>query len=137
MARPQTPGIELPPDEYLTKKEVLKLWEIVQDRIDTLMANGRDAVTNLTEDRDQEADAIDVASSESEREFVLRLADRERLMLRKLKKAQERMEEGEYGMCDACGEPITFKRLMVRPVATQCIDCKTQAEQLERRSRAF
>jgi DnaK suppressor protein len=137
MAGPQTPGIELPPDEYLTKKEVLKLWEIVQDRIDTLMANGRDAVTNLTEDRDQEADAIDVASSESEREFVLRLADRERLMLRKLKKAQERMEEGEYGMCDACGEPITFKRLMVRPVATQCIDCKTQAEQLERRSRAF
>lgn len=128
---------ELPPDEYLTKEEVLKLWGIVQDRIDSLMANGRDAVSNLTEDRDQEADAIDVASSESEREFVLRLADRERLMLRKLKKAQERMEEGEYGMCDSCGEPITFKRLMVRPVATQCIDCKTQAEQLERRSRAF
>ncbi|MBO83920.1 MAG: RNA polymerase-binding protein DksA [Deltaproteobacteria bacterium] len=130
-------SIELPPDEYLSKEEVLKLWGIVQDRIDTLMANGRDAVSNLTEDRDQEADAIDVASSESEREFVLRLADRERLMLRKLKKAQERMEEGEYGMCESCGEPITLKRLMVRPVATQCIDCKTQAEQLERRSRTF
>jgi DnaK suppressor protein len=128
---------DLPPDEYLTNAEVLQLWDIVQERVDTLMANGRDAVTNLTEDRDQEADAIDVASSESEREFVLRLADRERLMLRKLKKAQERMEEGEYGMCDSCGEPITFKRLIVRPVATQCIDCKTQAEQLERRSRAF
>ena len=128
---------ELPPDEYLTKEEVLKLWGIVQDRIDSLMANGRDAVSNLTEDRDQEADAIDVASSESEREFVLRLADRERLMLRKLKKAQERMEEGEYGMCESCGAPITYKRLMVRPVATLCIDCKTQAEQLERRSRTF
>ena len=47
---------ELPPDEYLTKEEVLKLWGIVQDRIDSLMANGRDAVSNLTEDRDQEAD---------------------------------------------------------------------------------
>jgi DnaK suppressor protein len=128
---------DLPPDEYLSNEEVLKLWGIVQDHINALMANGRDAVSNLTEDRDQEADAIDVASSESEREFVLRLADRERLMLRKLKKAQERMEEGEYGMCDSCGEPITFKRLMVRPVATQCIDCKTHAEQLERRSRAF
>ena len=128
---------DLPPDEYLSNEEVLKLWGIVQNHINSLMANGRDAVSNLTEDRDQEADAIDVASSESEREFVLRLADRERLMLRKLKKAQERMEEGEYGMCESCGEPITFKRLMVRPVATQCIDCKTHAEQLERRSRAF
>jgi len=132
-----TPSTELPPDEYLSKEEVLKLWGIVQERIDSLMANGRDAVANLTEDRTQEADAIDVASSESEREFVLRLAGRERLMLRKLKKAQERMEEGEYGMCESCGENITFKRLLVRPVATQCIDCKTQAEQLERGSRAF
>lgn len=137
MATARTPSTELPPDEYLTKVEVLKLWDIVQERVDALMANGRDAVSHLTEDRHQEADAIDVASSESEREFVLRLADRERLMLRKLKKAQERMEEGEYGMCDSCGENITFKRLLVRPVATQCIDCKTQAEQLERRSRAF
>lgn len=132
-----TPSTELPPDEYLSKEEVLKLWGIVQERVDTLMANGRDAVANLTEDRTQEADAIDVASSESEREFVLRLAGRERLMLRKLKKAQERMEEGEYGMCESCGENITFKRLLVRPVATQCIDCKTQAEQMERGSRTF
>ena len=132
-----TPSTELPPDEYLSKDEVLQLWGIVTERIDALMANGRDAVANLTEDRTQEADAIDVASSESEREFVLRLAGRERLMLRKLKKALQRMEEGEYGMCETCGENITFKRLLVRPVATQCIDCKTQAEQLERGSRAF
>lgn len=128
---------QLPPDEYLSRDEVLKLRGILMERINALMANGRDAVSNLTEDRQQEADAIDVASSESEREFVLRLAGRERLMLRKLKKAMERMDEGEYGMCESCGAEITFKRLMVRPVATLCIDCKTQAEQLERRSRAF
>ncbi len=126
-----TPSTDLPPDEYLTKDEVLVLWGVVQERINALMANGRDAVANLTEDREQEADAIDVASSESDREFVLRLAGRERLMLHKLKHALERMEEGEYGVCESCGENITFKRLLVRPVATQCIDCKTQAEQLE------
>ena len=37
-------------------------------------------------------------------------------------------------MCESCGEPITYKRLLARPVATLCIDCKTQAEQKERRS---
>lgn len=137
MANTDAQSTELPPDEYLSKDEVLKLRGIILERVDSLMANGRDAVANLTEDRTQEADAIDVASSESEREFVLRLAGRERLMLKKLKHALARMDEGEYGMCETCGEPITFKRLLVRPVATQCIDCKTQAEQLERGSRAF
>ncbi len=128
---------QLPPDEYLSRGEVSAMRAIISERIEALMANGRDAVQNLTEDRQQEADAIDVASSESEREFVLRLAGRERLMLHKLKKALVRMEEGEYGMCESCGAEITHKRLVVRPVATLCIDCKTQAEQIERRSRAF
>ena len=128
---------QLPPDEYLSRGEVSAMRAIISERIEALMANGRDAVQNLTEDRQQEADAIDVASSESEREFVLRLAGRERLMLHKLKKALVRMEEGEYGMCESCGAEITHKRLVVRPVATLCIDGKTQAEQIERRSRAF
>ena len=67
MAGSYSRSTELPPDEYLSKEEVLKLWGIVQDRIDSLMANGRDAVSNLTEDRNQEADAIDVASPEQPR----------------------------------------------------------------------
>ena len=47
------------------------------------------------------------------------------------------MDDGEYGVCSSCGEEITEKRLIARPVATHCIDCKTEAEQLERRSRSF
>jgi DnaK suppressor protein len=66
---------------------------------------------------------------------VLRLAGRERIMIHKLGRALERMGEGEYGVCETCGSPITYKRLKVRPVATQCVECKTHAEQVERRSR--
>ena len=39
---------------------------------------------------------------------------------------------GVRSFCSTCGSPITFQRLMARPVAKQCIDCKTEAEQLER-----
>ena len=39
--------------------------------------------------------------------------------------------------CEACGAEITYKRLLARPVATQCIDCKTEAEQIESRRRVF
>ena len=49
----------------------------------------------------------------------------------------ERIQNGEYGVCESCGAPITYKRLLARPVATLCIDCKTEAEQLERKKRVF
>ena len=55
----------------------------------------------------------------------------------KVRHSLQRIQEGEYGVCEACGEPITYGRLLARPVASQCIDCKTEAEQLERRAQVF
>ena len=127
----------LPPDEYLSAEEVQQLREILIERANTLLSNSQMTVNSLTDDnREVAPDALDLAASESSRDFSLRLAGRERQMLKKIRYALGRMEEGEYGVCESCGEEITFKRLLVRPVATLCIDCKTQAEQLERRSRS-
>lgn len=128
---------QLPPDEYLSAEEVRHLQHIIKERLDILTGNSRNAVSQLTEDRAQDADALDLATSESDRDFVLRIAGRERQMIRKMRNSLQRMEEGEYGMCETCGEAITYRRLLVRPVATQCIDCKTSAEQLERRDRSY
>ena len=128
----------LPPDEYLSNEEVLHLRSILKERASTLLSNSQTTVSALTDDdRGMAPDALDLAASESSRDFSLRLAGRERQMLKKIRYALERMEEGEYGMCESCGEPITYRRLLVRPVATLCIDCKTQAEQIERRSRTL
>ncbi|MCB9763450.1 MAG: TraR/DksA C4-type zinc finger protein [Alphaproteobacteria bacterium] len=101
------------------------------------MAAARADLNDLGQVREVEADAIDFASTETDREQRLRFADRERKLAGKIRVALQRMQEGEYGVCESCGEPITFKRLLARPIATQCIDCKTQAEQLERRSRVY
>jgi DnaK suppressor protein len=128
---------QLPPDEYLSPDELFELHKTLVDQANLLMTNSQQTVSQLTEDRTQDADSIDLATNESERDFSLRLAGRERLMLKKIRYAIRRIDEGEYGVCESCGEPITFKRLNVRHVATVCIDCKTQAEQLERRSRSF
>jgi DnaK suppressor protein len=128
----------LPPDEYLSTKEVLHLRAILKERATTLLSNSQTTVSALTgDDRGMAPDALDLAASESSRDFSLRLAGRERQMLKKIRYAMERMDEGEYGMCESCGDPITYRRLLVRPVATLCIDCKTQAEQIERRSRTL
>ena len=127
----------LPEDEYLANDELETLHKILSEQLTSLMVQSRNAVSQLTEVRETDADPLDLAVTESNRDFTLRLADRERRLLGKIRYAIERMTNGEYGTCEACGEPITYGRLMARPVATQCIDCKTEAEQVERRKRVF
>lgn len=126
-----------PPDEYLSTEEVETLHSVLSEQLDGLVKLSKEALHDLTDVRSADADALDLAVSESNRDFSLRLADRERRLMTKIRHALARMQEGEYGACESCGEPITHKRLLARPVATFCIDCKTEAEQLERRKQVF
>ena len=127
----------LPADEYLSSEEIENLQSMLEEQLKSLMSQSREAVQQLTEVRETDSDPLDLAVTESNRDFTLRLADRERRLLVKIRYALERMGNGEYGTCESCGEPITYGRLMARPVATLCIDCKTEAEQVERRQRVF
>jgi DnaK suppressor protein len=63
---------------------------------------------------------------------MLRIRDRENKLIKKIKKALDRIETGTFGACETCGEDITIKRLKARPVTTQCIDCKTKEEAFEK-----
>jgi DnaK suppressor protein len=124
-------------DEYLSDKELKQLRGILDEQLQEIMTLSKAALHDVVEVREQDADPLDLAVSESNREWTLRLADRERRLLSKIKHALERIQAGEYGVCESCGQAITFKRLMARPVATLCIDCKTEAEQVESRKRVF
>jgi DnaK suppressor protein len=127
----------LPADEYLSPEELQTLKGILDEQLKELLSQSRDAVNQLVEVRDTDADPLDLAVTESNRDFTLRMAERERKLLTKIRHALERMNNGEYGVCESCGSPITFGRLMARPVATLCIDCKTEAEQVEPKKRVF
>jgi DnaK suppressor protein len=127
----------LPADEYLTAEELTTLKGILDEQLNELLSQSREAVTELTEVRETDADPLDLAVTESNRDFTLRMADRERKLLAKIRYALERMQNGEYGVCESCGAPITFGRLMARPVASLCIDCKTEAEQVEPKKKMF
>ena len=127
----------LPPDEYLDAEQVSGLHALLQQQLDTLLAQARDVLQEFTDVRDNDADALDLAVNESNRDFSIRMADRERRLMSKIRHALSRIQDGEYGTCESCGAPITHQRLLARPVATLCIDCKTQAEQLEGRRQFF
>lgn len=124
-------------DEYLSTEELMTLKSMLDEQLESLMSQSQEAVSALTAVRENDPDPLDLAVTESNRDFTLRLADRERRLVGKIKRSMERMNAGEYGVCEACGDAITFKRLMARPVATLCIDCKTEAEQLEPRKKIF
>ena len=126
-----------PPDEYLTSDEIDTLHGVLSEQLNGLLKQSKEALHDLTDVRAADADALDLAVSESNRDFSLRLADRERRLMSKIRHALARIQEGEYGVCESCGAAITYKRLLARPVATLCIDCKTEAEQLERRKQVF
>lgn len=120
----------------MEKHEVEMFRILLTERLNTLMDGAGAAFGELTEVREPQPDTIDVAASESNRDFVLRLKDRERHLIRKIQIALRRMNDGEYGFCIACGEDISQRRLLARPFATHCIDCKTEAEQLHSRHRS-
>ncbi|HEY3248382.1 MAG TPA: TraR/DksA C4-type zinc finger protein [bacterium] len=73
-------------------------------------------------------DLADVASSTFEREKGLALESSVQQLLTQVDEALARIDEGTYGICVRCGNPIDFARLKVLPYATLCIRCKEEEE---------
>lgn len=78
-------------------------------------------------------DSADIASIEISQASIQKLGNREKKLLNKIDYSLEKIESGDYGTCEHCGEQISAGRLQARPVAQYCIDCKTDLEQNERR----
>lgn len=89
--------------------------------------------------REQElhSDPADIGSAEEQRQWQLRLLEREKKLLDKIDEALEHLARGEYGWCRETGEPIGLKRLLLRPTATLCIEAKEREELRERHQRAI
>ena len=79
-----------------------------------------------------EPDPLDRAARETDRNCTLRLRDRESKLIRRITQSLEAIEEGTYGVCDACGSDISINRLKARPIARYCIKCKTKLEAFEK-----
>lgn len=106
---------------------------VLNDELKTLLGEAGKTVTEMTSDASNFPDPTDRATQESDRSFELRIRDRERKLINKIKDALDRIEAGDFGVCEDCGEEIGEARLKVRPVTTQCINCKMEAEEKERR----
>ena len=77
-------------------------------------------------------DIADRASEETDRALELRTRDRQRKLVSKIDAALRRIENGEFGYCEASGEPISLKRLDARPIATMTLEAQEKHERRER-----
>ena len=78
-------------------------------------------------------DSVDLASLEISQSSIQKLGNREKKLLTKIDYAIQKINDGDYGTCERCGEEINPLRLEARPVTQYCIDCKTELETNERR----
>lgn len=116
----------------MDEKDLRYFENFLNDRLQELLSHADDTVSGMTEQKENFPDPTDRASLESDRNFMLRIRDREHKLIKKIKKALNRVENGTFGICEKCGDDISVKRLKARPVTTQCIDCKTKEEAFEK-----
>jgi DnaK suppressor protein len=102
-----------------------KILESKQDELEQIVRN-RDAIAI-----EQSADALDQVQGASERELAIRNLDRESNLLRHVRSALRRIEDGSFGICLHCDEEISPKRLAAVPWAAYCIQCQEEADRLQ------
>src|SRR6202158_872208 len=86
---------------------------------------------------DEVSDTYDLASEERDREINFILSDRERVKLPQIDEALERLDDGNYGVCESCGLEIGEERLTAMPFSRLCRDCQQDQEREAKSNRRF
>lgn len=115
-------------EEYMNPKQVEHFRGILLAWKRSLMEEVDRTVHHMQDEASNFPDPNDRATQESEFSLELRTRDRERKLIKKIDEALSRLDNEEYGYCEACGVEIGVRRLEARPTATLCIDCKTLDE---------
>lgn len=118
----------------LPKRKLAVLRKLLESERVTLEAQ----ITQLDADFLDESwkarsdDDAESGSATFERERMMSLAQNARALLSGIDRALARMDEGTYGLCESCGEPIDINRLEALPAAVDCLDCRRKAERSAR-----
>lgn len=120
----------------MKKKDLEKFKELLEEEKRKIQRHLEDLSNSAEEEMGvttASSDQLDVASSEMNSANIQKIGKRESYLLKKIELALVKVAQGTYGECESCGEEIAVARLLARPVAQLCIDCKTEQESEERR----
>jgi DnaK suppressor protein len=109
----------------MTKSELNKYSNVLkakQEELDPLVRN-RDGIAI-----EKSPDEFDEMQLAAEREVAIRNLARESSLLRNVRAALRRIEEGAFGVCQRCEQEISPKRLAAVPWTAFCIECQQMAD---------
>jgi len=115
----------------MEQKDLQFFKEMLNGMMEDTLKKSEETIEDMTESGEVYADPADRATAESDRAFTLRLRDRERKLTKKIQKAIDRIDDGDFGICQDCGDDISIARLKARPMTTLCINCKSKQEEDE------
>ena len=112
----------------MTKTDTARYKQILETRQAELVSilRNRDAITI-----EKSPDALDEVQNAAERELAIRNLDRESNLLRNVRSALRRIDEGMFGVCVHCEEDISPKRINAVPWTPFCIDCQEQHDKAQ------
>ncbi len=114
-------------------RTVARYKKLLLEEKQRILNNSKNALKNeLALSPDDLPDETDLAASGINQNLIFKLRDRERQLLSKIDSALSRMDEGQFGICQDCEEPIEPRRLEARPMSTLCIACKEKQEHREK-----
>lgn len=112
----------------LSKKDLDGLKKALLEERARVLSRLDSHVTQATEDRDNLADEMDMATRHSDQAYLLRLADKEHKLLAEIDHALAKFEHGTFGVCEGTGDPIELRRLEIRPWTRYSLEYKEQLE---------
>ena len=113
----------------LDKKTIERLRKILLKEREEIIGDVKQISESSQEvGQDGIQDIGDEAANVYNKQILLTLNENERMRLREVDEALDRIKSKTYGVCEECGEPIGLRRLEVKPVAKYCVPCKTKQE---------
>jgi RNA polymerase-binding protein DksA len=110
------------------KQRLLDERARVQEALSYIQEENRGQLEDEREEIPSDNHPGDMATSTFDRELDATLEGNEERLLQAIDAALQRVEDGSYGICRTCGQPVGAERLEALPWTTQCIDCKRREE---------
>jgi len=129
MAKKKPSGRNIPAAKRLSKKELNETRQRLLERRSVLLSGAKQEYTAVhAREKGLQGDSFDVAqevADESVSRGILATAEEE---VGQINAALERIDNGAYGLCEVCTQPIPKERLKIVPYATMCVKCKSELE---------
>jgi DnaK suppressor protein len=121
----------------LTQEQIEEIRSLLLEKKQTIERDIRRNFSRFLEESSEESTVVDMEDGDESRvdvgkEMSYQVMSRWSRELKKINEGLQRIDSGEYGVCDECESRIRFERLKAMPFAQLCLNCQQESEEREK-----